>query len=101
MVLKDKIAGIQSADYFHVDFMKLFFEKDSVDGCTKLSDFTASSHTTPIKNAILARITRISTNDELFKAEKIQENYTTTISLEGAGGRDFKSGSRGCYVVRK
>ena len=104
LVLKDKIAGTQSADCFHVDFMKLFFEKDSVDGCMKLSDLTASAHTSPIKNVMLAKITKISTNDELFKAEKITENwYTTAISLEGAGGSNFfkEGGSRGCYVVRK
>ena len=102
LVLKDKEVGRQSADFFHVDFMKLFFEKDTVGGCTTLSDLTASAHTTPIQNVMLAKITNVSTNDELFKAEKIQENYTTTISLEGAGGKDFfKGGSRGCHVVRK
>ncbi|KAH9246133.1 hypothetical protein BASA81_016354 [Batrachochytrium salamandrivorans] len=66
LVVKSKIAGSQKADLFHVDYMKLFFDKDAVGRCTQLHALRAGAYTTPIQDRILATVTKVSTNDSLL-----------------------------------
>lgn len=90
LVIKDKIPGSQEAYYFHVDYMKLFFDKDAVDLCSNFASLKKNAYIVRIQDKMLAVVTKVSTNDELIKGTKGEfENHTTAISLVGAGGMDF------------
>jgi hypothetical protein len=90
LVVKDKSTGSQIADFFQVDYMKLFFDKDVVDSCTQFHSLRTGAYTSAIKDRMLAIVTKVSTNDELVKPAKGKyDGHTTSISLAGVGGQDF------------
>lgn len=92
LIIKDKVPGSNNAEFFHTDYMKLFFNKETVDQCVHLHNLRATAYITPIQDKMLAIVTLISTNDELvkpIKKGKYDDGYTTTISLSDEG-KEFK-----------